>query len=91
MIRLLGLTIVLLLCGCKSEAWKAEEKQKQQKWAIDNAIENTAKIDYIYDKRTGLCFAYIWGGGANGGPALAVVPLETVKDHLINPPEHLEN
>lgn len=41
-----------------------------------------AKIRYIYDERTGLCFARL-------GVGLSLVPYEKVKDHLLNPPEKL--
>lgn len=47
----------------------------------ERAHEVVQKIKYIYDERTGLCFARL-------GVGLALVPYEKVKDHLLNPPEH---
>lgn len=43
------------------------------------------KRDLVYfeDERTGLCYAYIWGGDSHGGPALTLVPREKVEHLLI--------
>lgn len=39
-------------------------------------------IAYLKDNRTGLCFAYYWGGMASGGPAIATVPCDKVSNFL---------
>lgn len=61
---------------------KLEEERRVadlQKTA-DNVIRGT---QYIVDPRTNLCFAYYWGGMANGGPALALIPIESVPPDLL--------
>lgn len=40
------------------------------------------EIRYIRDDRTGLCFAYYWGGSYHGGPALTEVPCDRVSKFL---------
>ena len=42
---------------------------------------------YIHDPRTNECFAYVWGGGSYGGPALATVDCGVVHDYLIDIPK----
>jgi hypothetical protein len=51
------------------------------------AKEVTDEIIYMQDVRTGLCYAYYWGGSAHGGPALTVVPCESCKAYLVNKAE----
>ncbi len=41
-------------------------------------------LQYIKDPRTGVCFAYYWGGAANGVPALATVPCDNIPPGLLN-------
>ena len=66
----------LLLVGCQPQAkWDEVEAAKQLRWHQESADEIVNKIIYIKDPRTGICYAYYWGGMANGGPALATVPL----------------
>ena len=48
------------------------------------ADDIVSRIKYIKDSRTNICFAYMWKGYADGGPALATVPEELIpKDLLI--------
>ena len=49
----------------------------ESEWATETA-EN---IRYIYEPRTGLCFALL------GERTMSEVPYEKVKDYLLNPPE----
>jgi hypothetical protein len=42
-----------------------------------------ASIRYLKDSRTNACFAYYWGGEANGGPALSEVPCESIPAELL--------
>jgi len=44
------------------------------------------KLYYIRDPRTELCFAYYWGGMANGGPAMTNVMCSSVRNLLIDMP-----
>ncbi len=61
----------------------AQQRQVDRWWANEIAQE----IKYIYDERTGLCYAYQAQKGY-GGPTLSLVPYERVKNLLLNPPEH---
>lgn len=38
---------------------------------------------YLRHDATGLCFAIVWGGGFNGGPAMAHVPCEAIPAELL--------
>src|SRR5260370_41991665 len=61
----------------------------QDHTAADQAIPESAdqeligSIRYLKDSRTNNCFAYYWGGLANGGPALAAVPCESIPAELL--------
>lgn len=74
----------LLSFGCKqspeaAQAERAEQKQRTQ--ATVNEV--IGSITYMKDPRTSICYAYYWGGTANGGPALAVVPSQSVPTNLL--------
>lgn len=51
-------------------------------------------IVYVYDEKTGLCYACSFGKNTNSaenftnwdGAVMTIVPYDAVKDHLINPP-----
>jgi hypothetical protein len=49
------------------------------------ATEVAENIKYVYEPRTGLCFAVFCK--SYGMRVVSEVPYEKVKDHLINPPE----
>lgn len=63
--------------------------EEQQKAAEDEAENReygnklVRQIVYLKDERTNICFAYVWGGMANGGPALTTVPCVPVVTNLI--------
>jgi hypothetical protein len=89
-IVLLGLSLVLVI-GCSKESIrKANEKveQEQQAQLLKNEQQEcdviSRNIIYFQDKRTGLCFAYYWGGSYQGGPALTLVPRDKVEQFLVN-------
>jgi hypothetical protein len=55
-----------------------------------NAAARKSPVDglvFFQDSRTSpaVCYAYMWGGMANGGPALTAVPCEIVADRLVDP------
>lgn len=86
--QILAVTCVVALAffatGCeKSEAVRAQEESQRVQRLQGNANEVVGSIQYIKDTRTGLCFAYYWGGMANGGPALATVPCEAIPAELL--------
>lgn len=76
--------LAFLTTGCEKQgAAKAREEAQRMQRLQENANEVVVNIQYIKDPRTGLCFAYYWGGAANGGPALATVPCEAIPPHLL--------
>lgn len=72
--------ICLLGMGCQNDQSKKEEQTRLLQLSADEIV---GKLHYIKDPRTGLCFAYYWGGTANGGPALANVPCEAIPTNLL--------
>ncbi|MFH1325842.1 MAG: hypothetical protein ABIH48_00025 [Candidatus Falkowbacteria bacterium] len=75
---------LLVATGCdKAEEVRAREESQQLERIQQNANEVVGNIQYIKDSRTGLCFAYCWVGMANGGPALATVPCDSVPPELL--------
>lgn len=64
----------------KSEAEKQEEGEKLPQRRADIAV---GQIRYIKDPRTGICFAYVWGGDLNGVQALATVPEDKIPPDLL--------
>ena len=76
--------LALFVVGCaKSEEVRAQKENKRVQRLQANANEVVGSIQYIKDTRTGLCFAYYWGGMGNGGPALATVPCEAISPKLL--------
>lgn len=83
--------ILLLLGGCmvqdSPDVLKIKEEAEKVTRNLMKGQRIASDIEYIYDERTGLCYAYLWEGASNGGPALTLVPYETVKHLLLNPPK----
>lgn len=91
------LAFMLLGWVCYKSYFPPKITPEQQKQRLDEAKkaseaanlkrgeELASEILYFQDHRTGLCFGYMWGGAANGGPAFTLVPYEKVKDFLVNP------
>ncbi len=74
------ITILLALVGC------ADELTPQQVRGLTQAKANevVAKTIYIRDPRVpNTCFAYHWGGAANGGPALAAIDCDKIPPDLL--------
>jgi hypothetical protein len=40
-------------------------------------------LTYLKDERTGLCFSYHWGGGADGGPALSRISCDLDLEYFV--------
>lgn len=53
----------------------------------EDADAATNGMVFIKHQRSSLCFAYIWQGGNQGGPAIATVPCEKVEHLLYLKPE----
>ena len=69
MTRAFLLVLCLMLFGCD------DGENKTAQYALNNLV-------YVRDVRTGLCFAFYWGGSAHGGPGFTTVPCEAVLDYL---------
>ncbi|TAL20478.1 hypothetical protein EPN90_00825 [Patescibacteria group bacterium] len=61
--------------------------------AVDEQVQRAehlrytvGRIEYIKDARTNVCFAYLWGGGESGGPALATVSCEAIPPEMLTLP-----
>ncbi|MDP3769705.1 MAG: hypothetical protein U1A23_04915 [Candidatus Sungbacteria bacterium] len=84
-----GACIVLLMglaIACaRSETFHAQEEIRRVEQLQVKANKMVRSIQYVKDARTDwpLCFAYYWGGGYDGGPALATVPCEAIPSHLL--------
>ena len=71
--------------GCeKPEVVRARQETQRAEHFNSEVNKIIDDIQYIKDPRTGLCFAYYWGGSGNGGPALATVPCDQVAGMLIS-------
>ena len=85
--QILAVCVVILAffaTGCeKSETIRAQKESSRVQRLQANANEVVGSIQYIKDTRTGLCFAYYWGGKSNGGPSLATVPCEAIPPQLL--------
>jgi|GEM_PF-4778675 len=73
--------IALLVGGCPSEEAAATTADRERV----RADKTARSIHYLRDTRPEppICYAYLWGGAASGGPALAVVPCDSVR-HLLD-------
>jgi type II secretory pathway pseudopilin PulG len=61
-----------------------QERKDAEKLLIKSQTDNVvSNIRYIQDPRTNICYAYYWGGGAYGGPALTAVPCEKIPPELL--------
>lgn len=78
----LGLSLALASCSQPTTYYSTSVQASSESRSSGDAIAES--IAYIRDKRTGLCFAYMWGGMANGGPALASVDCASVEKFLVN-------
>jgi hypothetical protein len=77
---------VWLVCGIHTTdpaEVKVRQEEQRQTASQSKADHVVNRIQYIRDPRTGLCFAYVPARWHNDGPALAVVPCESVPAHLL--------
>ena len=79
------IVLVLFINGC---GWVDEQEKAAREWIQVEQLQPVAnevvsEIQYIKDRRTGLCFAYHWRGSMYGGPALATVPCEAIPAELL--------
>ena len=45
---------------------------------VDAFQESLSEMVFVHDAASDLCFAYLWHGMANGGPAIAHVPCDGI-------------
>ena len=75
--------------GCfKSEAEYRDEIAQQKEEAYQARVDYAkgmikAKLVYVKDPHTGVCYSYFWDGDYHGGPAFTYVPCDLI------PPEYL--
>jgi len=86
---LLGLTHFehVMLCGNECQSAEIVSAADRSSW------EPPGNPVYFRDERVDppICFAYLWAGGANGGPALSTVDCCRVEGLLVNgPPNGLD-
>lgn len=68
--------LLMILAGCGGEPQALGAAKRRE--AINDARGLVDNLVYMQDRRTGLCFAYVWGGQANGGPALTNVDCKAI-------------
>ncbi len=81
----LGVILALLLIlapACVKN--NPAEKQLEHSYELqEKANQVVSEIQYMKDPRTGVCFAYYYWEGYNGGPALATVPCDSIPSDLL--------
>lgn len=81
------ITFSFFMASCGNQPTEKESAQQEmyRKEHQRNTINEILR-DRIYfrDHQTDICYMYFWGGAGNGGPALATVDCEKVKNLLIN-------
>ena len=80
---LLFVALVVLAYSYKEPLVTRTKEEVEWKGIQATTGEVIGKIQYIKDTRTDLCFAYYWGGAADGGPALATVSCEVIPSQLL--------
>ncbi len=80
----------MFLTGCQKlkkleengKAQQAYQRQQEMKLSLARIASN---IQYMKDKRTGLCFAYLWSshGTCGGSQTMATVPCEAIPLDLL--------
>lgn len=84
MLAVVCVAIFTFFVGCEeSQEEHIRWENIKKTYRLNQASDMIHEIVYIKDSRTGLCFAYGWGGSANGGPALATVPCDAVPPELL--------
>ena len=75
--------VISLLTHKNQEAVRAQEEVQRVQYLQSKANEVVSGIEYIKDTRTGLCFAYWWGGLYSHGKSIATVPCEAIPSNLL--------
>ena len=88
---LAAVTGFVLMCGSTDNAVKDQAiDMRMQPLGFPpvrfNQYPTQATLRYVRDPRTNICFAYLWGGDFHGGPAMTMVPCETVRYRVIDIP-----
>ena len=81
MTKLIIILLALGLLACEARSTGVEVSEGNNLITYESlSNRHVAQIVFAKEPKTGLCFAYMWGGGWRGGPALANVPCESLKD-----------
>jgi hypothetical protein len=74
------IAIFVFLCGCLSnESFEQRQEERKRKYIRD--IVNS--MIFIKEKRTGLCFVYLWNGMSDGGPAISEISCGKVPSDIL--------
>jgi len=78
-----GPALAAVVCDSATDLIKARTPEQDRV-----AADVLAKIRYVADERAlpAICYAYMWGGSMNGGPALTSVPCDAVEQLLDTAP-----
>lgn len=80
--QIIVVTCVVVLAFFTTGCERSKTVRAQQDESQSTANRVVRNIQYIKDPRTGLCFAYYYGGSA-GGSGLTTVPCEAIPPELL--------
>jgi hypothetical protein len=82
-------TCIVVICITMTLVIKPITPEQEEAITAKQNVKTAEKVQagmfYFQDKRSGLCYAYYWGGAQSGGPALTLVPRDKVQEFLVNP------
>lgn len=78
---LLSLIMVDLLWPRDTE-YLESRREKEERMQLESLTATMESLNYWIDTSTGICYAKLWQGGANGGPALSTVPCEKLTNPI---------
>lgn len=76
--------MILSFLGSSDDAaqYNTTQKEEAAQARINWIVRDFQKMEYLIDTRTNLCYAYLWGGPGNGGPAIANVPCGSLNEPI---------
>lgn len=73
-------TSAIILSSLLFPSDPVQRQEQQEKTRLEKITANMESLNYWVDTSTGICYARLWSGMANGGPALATVPCEKLSN-----------
>lgn len=73
-------TSAIILSSLLFPSDPSQRQEQQEKTRLEKITANMESLNYWVDTSTGICYARLWSGMANGGPALATVPCEKLSN-----------